>query len=274
MSEDKEKKEQKPVENQGKKEEKKEDSITLSKSQLKEYIDSEIAKATKTNQGSSVDVGELVNALKSTNNQGRMFAQQAVPSEYINMEDFLDTPKTFFSYKFIYTIYDDFRYGTAIKTPYGRPIKFHPIYRYQKKGSTIRDTKVITVSMSKVHSKKEVKWLREHSKFNISFFETTKDAERVDDMFADKLSEAANLVNGMNQAAVIKRAQIEKLEITSDLEEMRRKLIIHLAEKKMKEKRQYVKPISQDWNPKTDMHEVVDENVKTDAPTVSQQSHY
>ncbi len=246
--------------------------IQMTDSQLKDIIKDEIARATQTNNMSTQAMTELVDAIKG-DNKGNMYAQRAVSSEYIDMGDFLDSPVTFFSYKFIYTIYDDFKYGTAVKTPYGRPIKFHPSYRYKKSGVSIRDIKIVTVSMAQVHSKKEIEWLQAHSKFNIAFFESSKQAESIDDQFADKLAEVSSAVNSMHQAGIVKRAQAEGLPITEDLEALKRTLIMHLAEKKMKEKKvRYVKPVSSDWNPKTDMGEVIDDKI-TSGEALPQQ-HY
>lgn len=238
----------------------KEKIIQVTESQLRDIVEDQISKSDKSNTNSNIDIGELVRAI-SGEKGGHVYAQQPISSEYIDMDDFMESPATFFSYKFIYTIYDDYMYGAAIKTPYGRPIKFRPIYRYKKKGLSVRDVKIVTVSMAKVHSKKEIFWLEKHSKFNVSFFKTTKDAERIDDMFADKLAEASTLVNGMHQANIIKRAQAEGMQISDDLEDVKRRLIMHLADKRMKDKRQYVKPLSSDFNPETDLDQVIDEKV-------------
>ena len=85
-----------------------------------------------------------------------------------------------------------------------------------------------------LRSKKEAEWVRNHTLFGIKYFESTKDAQSVDRIFADKLVEASNMLNGMSQFEVIERAKAEQLAITPDVDEVRKRLSYHIAEKSMK----------------------------------------
>ena len=169
--------------------------------------------------------------------------------EDVDVKDYLDDPAIFYCYSFSHIVMDDKRWGHPVKTPYGRPIRFKPLYRYVKPGSSRFDQEIISMSCVSIRSKKEADWIRNHTHFGIRYFETPKEAQTVDRVFADILVEMSNMLNSMSQFEVIQRAKAESVQITPDVDDVRKRLTYHLAEKMMKtEKKPAFKPVDSTWD--------------------------
>lgn len=205
------------------------DVIHVTKDELKNVVE-KIYNDKKTTKTEDLLEGVLYE-LKSQGD-GPVVAR-SFKEEQIDMDDYLDIPTNFFTYSFSHTCLGDTRFGHSVETPYGRPIKFKPLWRYKKPGSGKYNDQVLSMSCITVRSKKEAEWIRNHTLFGIRYFENHKDAQ-VDSVFADNLVEQSNMLNAMSQFEVIERAKSEGITITPDIDDVRKRLTYQLAEKELK----------------------------------------
>ena len=198
---------------------------------------------------------EMLDTMRAA--EGPVTSSRLMAVEDIDIKDYLEEPVTFFCYSFSHIAMDDKRWGHPVKTPYNRPIRFKPLYRYIKPGSSKYDQEIISMSVAIIRSKKEAEWIRKHTYFGIKYFETPKEAQTVDRVFSDNLVDTSNMLNSMSQFEVIQRAKQEKMEITPDIDDVKKRLTYHLAEKSMKEvKKPSFTPVDPTWD-KTRTEEVL-----------------
>jgi hypothetical protein len=154
--------------------------------------------------------------------------------EYDAKEDYLDTPAVFFAFSCWYGVYGDKRYGREVTPPRNQPIIFEKLYRYSKKTGG-RTAEMVSVSQATIRSASMADWLRNHSLFGIKFFEDMGKAQNVNVTLAEKMSEMNNVVNRLNDHAVIERCTREGITVaTGDLMELRKVLTRKLAEQALK----------------------------------------
>ena len=154
----------------------------------------------------------------------RFLGQRPIPFEEVDKEDILDTPAFFFAHSVSRTIWDDYRQGSAIQIPYGRPVKFKTVSRFLTQGNA-KNPSFLTVSAAIVHSKKVADFLRNHTEFKITFFEKFTDGKDITAAMAEKLSVAFNMVSQMSEHEVGAACAREGIAIdTMDFGELRRKL--------------------------------------------------
>ena len=75
--------------------------------------------------------------------------------------------------------------------------------------------------------------MKKHTLFGIKYFEDIRDAKDVTKTFSDKLVETSMYLNAMSEFEVIERAKSEQLEVTSDVDDIRRRLVYAITEKSM-----------------------------------------
>ena len=105
--------------------------------------------------------------------------------------------------------------------------------RYKKPGTSRYNDDMITMSSVSLRSKKEANWMKKHTLFGIKYFEDIQDAKSVSKTFSDKLVETSMYLNSMSEFEVIERAKSEQLEITSNVDDIRRRLVYAITEKAM-----------------------------------------
>jgi hypothetical protein len=143
-------------------------------------------------------------------------------------DDWLDNPAVFFAYSFDFSIHGDKKRGVETKPPHGM-IKFKPIVRSKRPGR--KSETVISVSSVKVHSKAVADYLRNHSQFQIMFFESMEKVLNIDTDWAQRLIEANTAINNMSDQQVIARCRQYGITIGSDIKHMRKSLVEHEAER-------------------------------------------
>ena len=92
---------------------------------------------------------------------------------------------------------------------------------------------MITMSSISIRSKKEAMWMRKHTLFGIKYFEDIQDVKDVSKTFSDKLVETSMHLNTLSEYEVVERAKAEKIEITKDIDDIRRRLVYIITEKAM-----------------------------------------
>lgn len=142
-------------------------------------------------------------------------------------DDYLDEPVVFFSYKNFHVIGGDYRKGAEVPAPNGKII-FQTVFRQKKKGE--RGDKVVSVSSVKIESKRELDFLKNHTMFNVDFFESMDVNKTVDSHWAQKLVEANASIARLNDLQIVARCQDMGIKKETSVDSMRKKLIAKIAE--------------------------------------------
>lgn len=178
------------------------------------------------------DLRRDIEELKSQ--QSTVSENEVWNEDYDAKEDYLDSPAVFFAFSCWYGVYGDKRYGREVTPPRNQPIIFEKLYRYSKKTGG-RTAEMVSVSQATIRSSSMADWLRSHSLFGIKFFEDMGKAQNVNITLAEKMSEMNNVVNRLNDHAVIERCTREGITVaTGDLMELRKVLTRKLAEEALK----------------------------------------
>ena len=178
------------------------------------------------------DLRRDIEELKSQ--QSTVSENEVWNEDYDAKEDYLDSPAVFFAFSCWYGVYGDKRYGREVTPPRNKPIIFEKLYRYSKKTGG-RTAEMVSVSQATIRSSSMADWLRSHSLFGIKFFEDMGKAQNVNITLAEKMSEMNNVVNRLNDHAVIERCTREGITVaTGDLMELRKVLTRKLAEEALK----------------------------------------
>jgi len=144
------------------------------------------------------------------------------------IDDYVEEPVIFFGFTCGLGIWGDKVMGKETLPPNG-PIQFKLIVR--SKRFTHKGVQVVSVSHFASHSKREIEYLRNHSKFGIQFFENKEDVKSMDYNLATKLAESSNIVNSLSDIQMIARCKSEGINISNDPKLMRMELTKRLADK-------------------------------------------
>ena len=145
--------------------------------------------------------------------------------------DYDEKGATFTSYGNGYLIVDDVRRGYAVRTPYGRLFKF----RFQA-GRITRVGRVDNYSSFcsfTTHSKKEIEWLRNHSRYRIEFYEDTNLALDANARKIGIASKIHKMVEAMEQDQILSRAKTYNIPIGGDLGDIKTTLSLAMADEEM-----------------------------------------
>lgn len=146
----------------------------------------------------------------------------------IDPADYDANGAVFTSYGNGYLIVDDIRNGFPVTTPYGRLFKF----RFQASKIT-KIGKVESYSSYcafKTNSKKEIDWLRKHTRYNIEFFENTNLAISVNAMKAGIASRIYRAISSLDQPQILERAKSYGIPLGGELRIILSELAYKMAE--------------------------------------------
>lgn len=164
----------------------------------------------------------IASANNSTLGRVRIYESNEIPTE-----DILETPAVFFSNKVMTAIFDDYKKGIPVQCPFGS-IVFKPIARYQ---SPTDKNKIITQSMAVVWSKRQAEFVRNHTDFNILFFEKVSHYKDLSTDRLEKVAECYNTVKRYTEFEVQERCIKSGIKIdTDDFTELRKRLAYKMAE--------------------------------------------
>lgn len=220
-----------PAQPEVKKEESGEERITMTRSELAATI-KEVMSAERESKTDSI-LERILDQQISATDGPRMMTSRAFSEAEIDVKDYLDKPVVLFCYSHSHICMGDKRFGQNVKTPYDTPIRFKHLMRYKKPGTSRYNDEMITMSSVSLRSKKEANWMKKHTLFGIKYFEDIQDAKSVSKTFSDKLVETSMYLNSMSEFEVIERAKSEQLEITSNVDDIRRRLVYAITEKAM-----------------------------------------
>ena len=245
---------------------KKEDEVvTLTKGELKDLAQNikndvlaEVNKEGATTPKSDNYLKEILNTLIDTNYSGGARELMApISIDSIDVDDYLETPATFFSYSFTFTLFGDKRFNRDIKTPYNKPIRFKHTFRTTRKGTSRYDKTTLSLCTAHIYSKKELEWLRSHTLYGIKFYENIGDVEKVDVRLANKMVSVNNMLNSMTQHEVISKAKNEGISMIDNIDEVRKTLTVKMAQKELAAYKQRAKENTQSMMTPTELEEEV-----------------
>jgi len=162
------------------------------------------------------------------------YSQRPILASEIPLEDVLEEPVEFYACWWQTKIYDDKKgHNHVVNAPYGTPIEFFPHMRHPKGSAIGRNAVWQIISVARVHSKAQVEFLESHSQFGITIFKRYTDAAKFDNIYAEKLQEAAGTVANMSQRTILDTMVRNGLVISQDLVADKKRLVHRLAEKAM-----------------------------------------
>ena len=208
----------------------------LVEARLKEAL-KDIKKSTeKQQQSSSIeDLASMISkgvsdGMKS--NTGQFEFNIGYEESQIDPDDYLE-PKdqvVFAVHRLYDVIVADKRNGRVIKVPL-EPIEFKiQATKIVKNGKESNITNVATYTCC---SKKELKWLKEHTQYGIRFFDRIDKAISVDAHKASILAKNMTMLGAMNQYNIIKYSKEYGVPFSEDLNVMRAELANQMTNKEL-----------------------------------------
>lgn len=137
-----------------------------------------------------------------------------IKAEALDPNDYVKEGVTFFAAGFGYVIVDDLRQGFQVPSIYGRPLIF--THSATKKNFNGKYHEIEMWCSYTSYSTKEVEWLRNHTLYNIKFFENTKAVSMDGNFKAIKLAANMNKLKYNSDAQILSMLQERQIPITSN----------------------------------------------------------
>lgn len=181
----------------------------------------------KTQKPRSADAKVIAEAMiESQRIQNNDYDPRPIREEDIDKDDYLsiEDAVSFFCPKSGYAIADDRRYNQDVRTPYGQVIWFESAGEEIVNAGKNLVYNVISQYVSR--SKKEVEWLRNHTYFNIFFFETSKEALDMSHEVYDVLFKKMKALDGLEPYDIIQKMKSVGMDPSKDVQQNKKKLAI------------------------------------------------
>lgn len=149
------------------------------------------------------------------------------------IDDWMEEPAVFFSYVSGYFLPAYIKNGREVKCPNGKGIKFKNVVRKKTSGGS-RGTTIVTISVAKIHSKRDKEFLENSDLFGVTYHRSINEALSVDAIQAQSLINANQTVSRMNEHDVIQACNRRGIGLVEDLSLMRRKLTAEMAKEQQK----------------------------------------
>lgn len=182
---------------------------------------------------SSMHIGALAEAISSINKkQAEINYEDGVAEEQIPEDDFLKEGVRFCAPFVGYVIVDDKRKGLIVKLPYNKKsIVFD--YGATRKTQTGKYNNTHSYSVYVSKSKKEIEWLRNHSLYNITFYETSTEAVQNDAIRSMRLANIMSYIKEYELPDLMSVAKDYGVAISEDSAVLRSKLAFAIFEKEV-----------------------------------------
>lgn len=183
---------------------------------------------------SSADVlAQALQSLASKQEKKDLDYEAGIPEEDIPVDDFLEEGVRFCAPFVGYVISDDKRKGQRVVLPYGKKvIEFD--YAATRITQTGKHQNTHPISAYTSRSKKEVEWLRKHSLYRITFYETTTAAANADAVKATKLANIMTYLKDYEFPDLMSRAKENDVPMTEDINILRTNLAFKILENELK----------------------------------------
>jgi hypothetical protein len=138
---------------------------------------------------------------------------------------------TFVTHKVGYVSVDDTRQGVPVRVPFGK-IQFE--YESTKQVKNGKEVDLYNISRYTCKSKKELNWLKSHSKYGSLFFDNIKGARSIDGVKAIKLASVMRGLQSMGQHDVVNQARAYGLNIGDDVNLLRGQIAQMIVDKQIR----------------------------------------
>lgn len=219
---------------------KKETSVTELVELLKKQ-QAEIDNLKKQNlgSGSGFDIDGIAKIIKATKESEKdIDYASGITTDQVPEDDY-DENGVMFSAPFLgYEIVDDIRKGHRVRLPYGKKDIF---FEY---GATRRYMQgngyeaIVPYSTYLSRSKKEIEWLKNHSMFNVQFYESLNETAHVDGERINRLSVIMKMLNTLEVVDLIKRGKDYGVPYSSDPKTMRINIAMKMIDKEFEHLKQ------------------------------------
>jgi len=222
------------------------EDVPMTKEEIQKMIDDRATEmaAQLNSQGSSPDgnnnhlMQELIKAIAAGNsNNNNASLPSAAQFTFNNMyevsqideDDFLPIEEqvTFVCPRVMHLIVDDKRQGKSIKAPFD-VINFK--YQSTKRVRGGKEVNVVNLSAYTCQSRTELKWLKNHTRFRIDFFDKVKMAVTADAEKATLISKQMNYLQGIGYNNLRQMAIQRGVESFDDINLLRAELAVKIAE--------------------------------------------
>ena len=150
------------------------------------------------------------------------------------LDDWMETPAVFFTYKSYFAIFSDRIRGKISKVPSGEKIAFTTAMRYKRaKG---KEEQVICISKAIINSKKDAEWLRNSNYFGTLIHETIKEVTGIDAQFAEDMQNASTKARSMTDMQIISACKSYGITLIEDIQSMRLSLVKKFADEEKNRK--------------------------------------
>lgn len=190
----------------------------------------------------------LANAISSINKkQVEINYEEGVAEEQIPEDDFVKEGVRFCAPFVGYVIVDDKRKGLIVKLPYNKKsIIFE--YGSTRKTQTGKYENTHSYSVYTSKSKKEIEWLRNHSLYNITFYETSTEAANAKAAESLRLASIMSHIKEYELHDLMSVAKDYNIKITEDAAIMRQNLAFAILEKEIEKEREQAVKILEETN--------------------------
>lgn len=178
------------------------------------------------------DIAKLIQSAVSSNRdkEKEIDYEAGIQEEQIPVDDFDKEGVRFCSPNIGYVIVDDVRKGHRVKLPFGKKMIFFDYANTRK----IQQGKYQTAQAFSVytsHSKRITQWLREHSKYNIFFYESHQQAINADASRIQTLSKIMTVLQNYEVPDILKRCDEYGVPKGEDWRAMRLQLAYAMAQR-------------------------------------------
>lgn len=177
------------------------------------------------------DIAKLINAAKQDTTK-QLDYDAGIEDKDIPLDDFDEKGVVFCAPFAGYCIVDDQRQGHRILLPYNKKFIFfeHQGTRKFQQGKYQATASFATYTS---RSKKEQKWIRQHSLFNTMFYENSNKAMSFDIRRAQKLSRIMNTLKDFELHSLIQRAKEYSVPISNDVNALRANLAFEMVDREL-----------------------------------------
>lgn len=157
---------------------------------------------------------------------------EGLAEEEIPIDDFVEEGVVFYSPCVGRFIVDDKRKGRRVKIPYNKKYIFFE-YEATRRMQQGKYEAIAPFSKYKSHSNKEIEWLRNHTDYRITFYESSKEAANADILMMKKLTRIMTTLTNYDLPDIIKRCKEYNVMPSDDPQIMRHHLAIAMAKKEL-----------------------------------------
>jgi len=175
---------------------------------------------------------QFAQILKAVKEKGDVDFDEGLEEQEIPIEDFDEVGVVFYTPCVGRILVDDKRKGRRVKLPYNKKFIFFE-YEATRRMQQGKYEAIAPFSKYRSHSKKEIEWLRNHTDYRITFYESSTEAANADILMMKKLTRIMTTLVNYTLPDIIKRCKEYNVMPSDDPQIMRHHLAIAMAKKEL-----------------------------------------